>query len=533
MTVWTLPGYTHSRELVRDVSGQLVLAQHDQTGEPVAIRYLPRPQGGPGSRARAAAAQLAGLDDPHIAVPRDVVESDRGIALIRDLVDGVALRALLVEEGAVGPEAALALLADVLRGLAAAHGRGVSHGDCRPGTVLVTRHGRGVLLDAGVASPDLRELMAAGTPFYLAPEQWGGADPGPQPDIYAATATFFECVAGAPPYFGTAPALLRARHETAPLPVDALPEPLRAIAGRGLAKRPQDRPATAEQFLAEVELAAVRGFGEQWESRGRAELHRLATGPQPPFPLDAATASDTGPAPAAAPRASRPGRLGPTGAVAAVAAAFAVGLVAVLPSDTPADGRGSSSAYDRVAPSPADTALAPSRSAPRPRIAVPGAAPLASRAAAPTATSPDDAAAPTAAALDAGPTAGPRETAGEPPTARAAPAAAPARVTGLSIDSFSKRTSGTRLVVHVDTSGPGPVQLFLGYGSGRRGDADSTSTQVTRRELSGHTSYAVVDERGFGEECLDYWSVMAYTDPAGSGTHDFADFTGAPCGPTG
>lgn len=531
MTGWSVPGYTYLRELVHDVSGQLVLARHDETGDAVAIRYLRGAQGDRDSAARSAA-QLAGLDDPHVVAPRECVESEHGVAVVRDLVDGVALRALLVEEGAVGPEAALVVLADVLRGLAAAHGRGVPHGDCRPGTVLVTRDGGAVLVEAGIARGDDRELMAAATPFYLAPEQWGGAGPDPQADLYAAAATFFECIMGAPPYFATDPARLRARHETAALPVAVIPGPLRDLIGHGLAKRPQDRPATAAQFLAQAELAAVGGFGEQWESRGRAELSRLATGPQPPFSLDAATVPAPGEASPAAPRTPLRNRLGRTLVGATVAAVFAVGLVTVLPTDTPADERGNSSGYIQFVPSPLDPALAPSRpSSPpaQPASEAPPLAPLAAengeqRVPQPAAT-PDPARTP--AGVDAGLDAGI-----ELPIPSATPRVAAARITGLSIDSFSRHGDGTRLVVRVDTSGTGPVQLFLGYGAGGQA-VGATSLDMVTRKLSGATSYDIVDEREFGEGCLDYWVVLVHTGPAGGDVRDSAELTGQPCGSTG
>lgn len=526
MSVWSLPGYTHLRDLVRDESGHVVLARHDASGETVAIRYLPA-DAEAGDRQATVAARLAGLADPRLAAPRECVESDSGFAIVRNLVDGVALRALLVEEGAIGPGAALVVLADVLRGLAAAHDRGVMHGDCRPGTVLVSRTGGAVLVDIGIASPNGRELMAAGTPFYLAPEQWGGAQPEQRADIYAATATFFECVVGAPPYFGMDPARLRDRHETAPLPVDALPGPLQELTGYGLAKRLQDRPATAREFLAEIEAAAAHGYGADWESQGRAELTRLAAGPQPTFPLDATTAQGVprSRAPAAAPHRPGAGRLGQVVAVAAVVAACTIGLVNVLPSDTPADERGSTTGYVRAVPPAADPArpmptseslpAEPRSDAPAPQAAAaePGSGDAAS-------LPPDEhsGTAPTSRAVDTGAAA---------PAPRVAPPGTPPRITALSIDSFREQGNATRLVVHVDTSGSGPVELFIGYGSGRSGELGATTMRTMTRELSGHTSYAVIDERDLATECLDYWVVTVFTE-AGE-TRDSATLSGAPC----
>lgn len=540
MTLWAVPGYTTVRELVRDEAGHVVLARDDECGAPVAIRYLP-------ASAEAAtwqptvAARLADVDDPHLAAPRECVASDHGVAIVRDLVDGVALRALLLEEGALAPEAALVVLADVLRGMAAAHDRDVAHRDCRPGTVLVTRDGGAVLVDVGIASSGHQEPMADGSPFYLAPEQWAGAEAGPRSDIYAAAATFFECVAGAPPYFATDPTRLRDRHENAPLPLDALPGPLREITGRGLAKRSVDRPATATGFLAEVEATAVRGFGEQWDSRGRAELARLAAAPQVPFPLDAATVAHVE-APVAARRAGAV-RLGRTVTVTAVMAAFAVGLVNVFPSGSTTDARGNPSEYVRAVP----RAVAPDSPASG-RAAAPAPGPVAARADQPLAAGPARSASPAAPGEGtAGGTDFPASSdlSGSAPTVpieidigASAPDAADATlrsappgadITALSIDSFREQGTATRLAVNVDTTGSEPVELFISYGSGRQADPGSTVMHTTTKRLSGHTSYAVVDERALGSECLDYWTVFVSSEPAAGGTRDNAELYGAPC----
>lgn len=538
MAVWPLRGYTYLRDLVRDESGHVVLARHDDSGDTVAIRFLPiDTDADSGGRQAAVAARLAGLEDPHLGVPRDCVQSEQGVAIVRDLVGGVALRALLVEEGAVGPEAALVVLADVLRGLAAAHERDVAHRDCRPGTVLVTRTGGAVLVDVGIARPADRELTAVGRPFYLAPEQWNGAEPGSQGDIYAATATFFECVAGAPPYFGTDLARLHHRHETAAPPVDALPGPLRALTARGLAKHPQDRPATATAFLAEVEAAAGHGYGPAWDSQGRAALTRLATGARPAFPRDAATVpGEVGsPAPVAAPRRPVAGRLGRTVSAAAVAAALAIGLVNVLPSGTTADERDGSAgsvravppAVDPALPTPGPESLPAERASaePAPAEQVPGNA-AAAPPAAPGTGEPE--AAPPADTTGAAPTSRATETGSDTPTPSAAPPSAPARVDALSIDSFEKQGGVTRLVMHVGTSSSAPVELLIGYRSGRQVDPGSARIHTTTRQLSSHTSYVVVDEQELGTECLDYWTVVVAESAAGD-MLDTAELIGEPC----
>src|SRR5690606_9294549 len=59
----------------------------------------------------------------------------------------------------------------------------------------------------------------------------------------------------------------------APVPTDAVPEQLRDLVRRGMAKRPEDRPADATQLLADLEAAALP-YGPDWEERGRSQLAR-------------------------------------------------------------------------------------------------------------------------------------------------------------------------------------------------------------------------------------------------------------------
>jgi serine/threonine-protein kinase len=272
--MWTVPGYSDVRDLGRGASGRVVLATHDGLGTAVAIKYLT------GDEAflrdfRAEARLLAEVDSPHVARLYEYVEADAGAAIVMELVDGVSLRTLLREHGPTTPESALCLLKGSLLGLAAAHARGVVHRDFKPGNVLVDVDGASKLADFGVATRAGREVPVAGTPAYMAPEQWAGDPASPASDIYAATATFVECLTGRPPYPDPGNlAALRLQHANAPIPVDGVPEPVRDLVRRGLAKDPAARPADALRFVADLESVARRAYGPDWEARGRGDLVR-------------------------------------------------------------------------------------------------------------------------------------------------------------------------------------------------------------------------------------------------------------------
>ncbi|WP_345670286.1 serine/threonine-protein kinase, partial [Streptomyces phyllanthi] len=293
---WAVPGYTQDKELGSGASGRVVLATHDTTGTRVAIKYLAEQlRDDPAFREvfRAEARLLGELRSPHVVELYEYVESPRGAAIVMELVDGVPLRKLLLEHGATTPEAALVVLKGSLLGLAAAHAVGVVHRDYKPDNVLVAADGSSKLVDFGIAVPNGVAAGASGTPLYMAPEQWTGSEARPATDVYAATATFFECLTGMKPYPGRTLAELAVQHIEAPIPDELAPEPVRPLIRRGLAKTPEERPESAAAFVEELEAVASAAYGEEWEERGRRELAALAALFFLLFPLANGTASGT------------------------------------------------------------------------------------------------------------------------------------------------------------------------------------------------------------------------------------------------
>jgi eukaryotic-like serine/threonine-protein kinase len=336
---WVVPGYRHERELGAGANGRVVLARHEATGMAVAIKYLFRTlQSEPDFQAayRAEARLLAELDSPYVTRLYEYVESASGAAIVMELVEGISLRALMREEGATTPEAALVVLKGSLLGLAAAHESGVVHRDYKPDNVLVTEQGSSKLVDFGIATRSGAPAAASGTPVYMAPEQFAGRPATPATDVYAATATFFECITGARPYQGTTTLELMAQHTEAPIPDEQAPEPVRSLIRHGLAKTPEDRPPSAAAFVGELEGLAAAAYGEDWEERGQRKLAALiALLPLlllrvPPLSPDGGTAlanSELGPA-ATGPTGSGPAHL--TRARRGRAARAAVGSGAAL-----------------------------------------------------------------------------------------------------------------------------------------------------------------------------------------------------------
>ncbi|WP_219825819.1 serine/threonine-protein kinase [Nonomuraea typhae] len=273
-----VPGYTEIRELGHGGTGRVMLAVRASDGLPVAIKHLApklREDKEFAARFRDEARVIGELDSPHTARLYEYVEGDDDAAIVMELVDGITLRRLLAFEGATGALAALAVLKGALTGLSEAHERGLAHRDFKPENVIVAADGHSKLVDFGLATPFGETGAYVGTPPYMAPEQWEDAPAGPATDVYAAAVVLFECLAGHRPFPGEDAAVLAYQHQNVPPPVANLDEPVRRLVELGMAKDPAERPATAQEFLVELERVAGKAYGSGWETRGRAGLGLL------------------------------------------------------------------------------------------------------------------------------------------------------------------------------------------------------------------------------------------------------------------
>ncbi|MFE9772115.1 serine/threonine-protein kinase [Streptomyces sp. NPDC005931] len=552
MNAWAVPGYTESLELGAGASGRVILAVHEETGVPVAVKYLGeelRTRPGFVHDFRAEARLLGGLDSPYVAGLYEYVECPDGAAIVMELVDGVSLRTLLARRGPVGPEAALVVLKGSLLGLADAHRVGVVHRDYKPENVLVTADGLSKLVDFGIAVDTGACAGVAGTPSYMAPEQWRGEAASPATDVYAATATFFECLTGRKPYAGENFAELALRHVDAPVPAEEVPEAVRPLVHRGLAKSPADRPGDARAFVAELEAVAGAAYGPGWEERGRGRLAALVA--LLPLLLPSArggqgSAVDTARTVLRRPpgggwaRAWLPTRPGLV--VATAAAAVALLLAYAAPPDSGQDSRRAAEAFATTSARPGVTS-GPSAPAGPSGSPASGASPTATAAestAGPTASA-DDATADTGTGPDTGTDAGagagtdtgtgtepgtgtdepggattapPATTTPPPPPPPDDPPAAPA-VKDVTVSEWRQTGPSTASVtVTVTTDGTGPVSIdlawFTGNASGQAGAPDGAAQVVER---SGATQYTVSAQHTFQNPGC-YWTVRATTDPA-------------------
>lgn len=192
------------------------------------------------------------------------IDEDDVAYLVMAYVEGEPLSARLKEAGHLSVTETMSIVAQTAEALHAAHNHGTVHRDVKPGNLIVKPNGTVILVDFGVArSAQVTSLTGlnaiVGTALYMAPEQVAKGDVTPATDIYALGAVAYHCITGGPPFDGDNALQVALRHledEPEPLPPD-VPEPVRALVTRAMAKHPADRYESAAEMGAAA-LAATR-----------------------------------------------------------------------------------------------------------------------------------------------------------------------------------------------------------------------------------------------------------------------------------
>lgn len=209
---------------------------------------------------------LAQFTHPNIVHINDYGEQDGVPYLVMDYLPGGTLKKYM---GNPLPfRDAARLLAPIAHALEYAHQRKIIHRDIKPANILFSDSEQPMLSDFGIAklleSDDPAELtstgMGVGTPAYMAPEQVNKNFDN-RVDIYALGVVFYELVTGRKPYEGDTPLATMMKHTTEPLPpprqfISDLPPAVEQVIYKALAKRPEERFQTMENFAAELEKLA-------------------------------------------------------------------------------------------------------------------------------------------------------------------------------------------------------------------------------------------------------------------------------------
>jgi serine/threonine-protein kinase len=241
--------------------GEVYRAEDTKLGQEVALKFVRGTLSGE-TLSRLYDEVKIGRQVSHPSVCRlhDIVEHAGHTFLAMEYVDGEDLASLLERIGRLSPERALEITRDLLSGLAAVHERGIVHRDLKPANVMIDGHGRAHITDFGLAVPlgEARD-SSAGTPSYMAPEQFEGRATA-KSDLYALGLVVFEMLTGRRFFEARALEGLRAEHQEAKAPRLSTFAP---VSDRGLGglildcleEDPSARPPSARSVLARLPIA--------------------------------------------------------------------------------------------------------------------------------------------------------------------------------------------------------------------------------------------------------------------------------------
>jgi len=213
---------------------------------------------------------IAALSHPNIVDIYDYGSHDNTYFIAMQYIEGADLKTILQRKGQLTPEQAVAIVDGALRGLGAAHDRGIIHRDVKPQNLLVrAEDGLVKLTDFGIARAlGGTQVTAAGLTFgtahYMAPEQASGGELSLATDLYAVGVVLFEALTGRLPFDGDSALQIGIQHLNTPPPLvttfaPGVPRPLTQVVARALAKAPSARFATAAAMRQALHAALPEG----------------------------------------------------------------------------------------------------------------------------------------------------------------------------------------------------------------------------------------------------------------------------------
>lgn len=212
---------------------------------------------------------LLNLSDPHIVRIVDYGNDNNMHFIVMDYVDGQNLKYHMITQGRMEPLRALNYARQIAEGLETANRQGVVHRDIKPQNILINSRDAVKITDFGLARS--RETVTLtqsnvfmGTAYYISPEQAeSGRSADTRSDLYSVATVLFEMLAGTPPFEGDTavdivikhmnekvPSICRIRHD--------LPIEMDYFMQKAMAKSPNDRYATPQEFIAALEQIQER-----------------------------------------------------------------------------------------------------------------------------------------------------------------------------------------------------------------------------------------------------------------------------------
>jgi serine/threonine-protein kinase PpkA len=256
-----IPGYKILSQLGKGGMSSVYLAEQLSFGRLVALKVMTANLAETehfGHRFLREARIASHLSHPNIVSVFDTGSVDGNYFLAMEHLSGEDLRKR------IGSGIALLETLDITIALADAidyaSGQGVIHRDIKPANIMFREDGSLAVVDFGIARDINTETQVTqigtvmGTPHYMSPEQSSGLELDSRSDLYSVGIVFFELLSGHVPFTADSAAAVGIKHITAEIP--QLPEETQIFQGvinRILAKDPDDRYQSGEEFAADIE----------------------------------------------------------------------------------------------------------------------------------------------------------------------------------------------------------------------------------------------------------------------------------------
>jgi hypothetical protein len=230
---------------------------------------------------------LAALQHKNIVTIYTFEQFESKPYMVMEYLEGKSLQEIISTREAIELTEKLNLMAQVCDGLQYAHENGIVHRDIKPANILVLKNGTAKLIDFGIARAGRNETITQpgqviGSLSYMSPEQLSNHPLDARTDVFSAGVVLFQLLTGDLPFHGDDMSAIISQilHASSPPPstyIKDLPKELDQIIERALAKKPDERYQSAEEFgfdISRVLENIKRGLAGEFIRRAKACIER-------------------------------------------------------------------------------------------------------------------------------------------------------------------------------------------------------------------------------------------------------------------
>jgi serine/threonine protein kinase len=214
---------------------------------------------------------IARFNHPNIVKIYDIEERYRTVFIVMEYLEGTTLEQVLDTLVRLPAKTVVKYLRQICQGLGYAHRQNIVHQDIKPGNIFILPNDDVKIVDFGLSCTCGSEMMMAGTPFYMSPEQIECIPVDTRTDIYALGIMAFEMMTGSRPYPEKDAWKVMDLHVTKDIPdpaesVAEIPEHLRTMILKSCARDPSQRYQSVDEILVDL-YPLIEAFDLNVQSR--------------------------------------------------------------------------------------------------------------------------------------------------------------------------------------------------------------------------------------------------------------------------